>query len=62
MIMQKGLFHQLMHQASVIYKKYYGGFMQALQVELGVKRVTGQPKKKLFQDHDQHLLKLYRGC
>jgi len=61
-IMQKGVFHQLMHQASVIYTKFYGGFMQALQIELAVKRVVGTPEKIHFQDHEKYMRKLYRGC
>ena len=36
--------------------------MQLIQVELSVKRVKGNPVKIHFQDHDKHLLKLYRGC
>ena len=38
-VMQKGLFHQLMHQSAVIYSIFYGGF-QATQASLVVKRVT----------------------
>ena len=33
-----------------------------MQVKLSVKRVKGDPVKYYFQDHDKHLLKLYRGC
>ena len=61
-IMQKGLFHQLMHQAAVIYTKFYGGFLQALQVVLSVKRVKGDPVKANYQDHDKFMLKVYAAC
>ena len=61
-VMQKGLFHQLMHQSAVVYIKYYGSFMQAMQVLLSVKRVKGDPVKSNYQDHDKFQLKLYRAC
>ena len=61
-IIQKGLFYQCLHQASAIYTKYYGGFMQAIQVELSVKRVNGIPERSYYQDHDKFLQKLYRAC
>ena len=61
-VMQKGLFHQLMHQAAVIYIIFYGGFIQAMQVANGVKRVTGDPVKGNYQDHDRFLCKLYKAC
>ena len=40
-LLQKGLFHQGMHQTAVIYTGYCGGFLQPIQVALGVKRVIG---------------------
>ena len=42
-IMQKGHFHQLMHQAAAIYKQCYEGFMLPMQIANGVKRVIGDP-------------------
>ena len=51
--MQKGLFHQGIHQAAAIYTVYCRGFPQALQVALGEKRVTGDLVKGGFQDHDK---------
>ena len=53
--MQKGLFHELMHHSDGIYKKFYGGFLQPLQTHCAVKRVTGDPTKNHYQDHDHHL-------
>ena len=60
--MQKGLFHQLMHQCAVVYIKYYGGFMQPMQVALAKKRVKGDPVKSHFQDHDKHQMELYHAA
>ena len=60
--MQKGLFHQLMHQCAVIYIKFYGGFMQPMQVALAKKRVKGDPVKSNFQDHDKHQMELYHAA
>ncbi len=51
-IMQKGHFHQQMHQLGVIYNLFYGGFMQTFQVSSGVKRVNSDPVKGRFQDHE----------
>ena len=59
--MQKGLFYQLIHQCTVVYTKYYGGFMQPLQVALGKKRVCNDPTKN-FQDHNKHQMELYRAA
>ena len=61
-IIQKGLFHQRMHQADAIFTVYYGAFLQAVQVSIGDKRVTGNPVKGGFQDHDLFLLKVYHSC
>ena len=60
-IIQKGQFHRLMHQSVVMYTKYDGGFMQPMQVELGKKRVCGDPTKN-FQDHNKHQMELYRAA
>ena len=61
-IMQEGMFHQLMHQSAVIYIKYYGGFLQAMQVALAIKRILGDPVKGNFQDHDKFIIKMYKVC
>ena len=60
-ITQKGMFHQLVHQATVIYTKYYGRFIQAIQVALAMKRVKGDPVKSNDQDHDKFMLKMYQS-
>ncbi len=60
--MQKGLFHQGMHQTALIFVIYYGGFLQAIQVELGVKQVMGDSLKGSFQDHERFLVKTYLAC
>jgi hypothetical protein len=54
-MMQKGLFHELMHHAEAIYKLYYGGFLQAMQAHNAVKKVTGEPSKNHYQQHDKFL-------
>ena len=61
-LIQKGLFHQGMHQIAVIYTVYYGGFMQAIQVALGVKRVIGDSVGGKCQDHERFLIKVYLSC
>jgi len=61
-VIQKGLFHQQMHQCGVIYSLFYGSFIQPMQVANGVKRVMGDPVKGNYQDHDKFLLKLYKSC
>ena len=61
-IMQKGHFHQLMHQAAAIYKQCYELFMLPMQIANGVKRVVGDPVKGSFQDHERFMLKLYKAC
>jgi hypothetical protein len=60
--MQKGHFHQQMHQLSVIYTLFYGGFMQPFQVSNGVKQVNGNPVKERFQDHERFAIKLFKAC
>ena len=59
---QKGHFHQLIHQVGVIYTLFYGGFMPPMQLANGAKRVTGDPVKSNFQDNEQFILKLYKVC
>ena len=61
-VVQKGLFHQGMHQVCVIYSLYYGGFLQCLQVALARKRITGEPIKGRFQDHEIFLITTYLAC
>jgi hypothetical protein len=58
-VVQKGQFHQLMHQLGAIYTQFYGGFMQAMQVANGVKRVNGDPVKGGCQCHHHFVIKLY---
>ncbi len=58
---QKGQFHQLMHQLQTIYTQFYGGFLQAMQVANGVKRVNGDPVKCGFQTHEQFSMKCYKA-
>jgi hypothetical protein len=58
---QKGHFHQLMHQLQAIYTQFYGGFLQAMQVANGVKRVNGDPVKGGFQTHEQFSMKCYKS-
>ena len=59
--MQQGQFHQLIHQAGVSYTLFHGGFMQTMQLANDVKSVQGDSVKIKFQDHEQFMLKLYRG-
>jgi hypothetical protein len=58
---QKGHFHQLMHQLQAIYTQFYGGFLQAMQVANGVKRVNWDPVKGEFQTHEQFSKKCYKA-
>jgi hypothetical protein len=62
LFVQKGAFHQLMHQLAAIYKQYYGGFMQPFQADNQVKRVNGDPIKGGYQSHEQFARKLYNAC
>ena len=59
---QKGLFHQGMHQVAVIYTLYYGAFLQCIQVALARKRITGEPIKGRFQDHEIFMRMTYLAC
>ena len=61
-VIQKGLFHQGMHQVCVVYSLYYGGFLQCLQVALGRKRITGEPTKGRFQDHEIFMTLTHLAC
>jgi len=56
---QHGLFHHGMHRSEAIFKFFYGGFLQPLQVVLGRKRINGEPAKGKYQDHEQFLLTVY---
>jgi hypothetical protein len=60
--MQKGQFHQQIHQLGAIYQQFYGCFMQAFVAENRVKRVNGDPIKNGFQCHEQFAKKLYNAC
>ena len=48
-----------MHRSEAIFKFFYGGFLQPLQVVLGRKRINGEPAKGKYQDHEQFLLTVY---
>ena len=61
-VIQKGQFHQLMHQLGGIYSQFYGGFMQAMQVANGMKRVNGNPVKGGYQAHHLFAVRLYRAA
>jgi hypothetical protein len=61
-LIQKGHFHQQMHQLGVVYTMFYGGFMQPLQVANGIKRVMGDPLKGKFKDHERFAVKLFKAC
>ena len=61
-VVQKGLFHQLMHQSVVICIIYFPGFLQSLQVALGIKQVNVDPIKDKFQEHERFLNKTYLVC
>jgi hypothetical protein len=61
-VIQKGQFHQLIHQLVAIYSQFYGGFMQAMQVANGIKRVNGDPVKGGYQCHHHFAIKLYRAA
>ena len=61
-VIQKGQFHQLMHQLGCIYTQFYGGFMQAMQVGNGVKQVNGDPVKGGYQTHHLFAVGLYRAA
>ncbi len=61
-VIQKGQFHQLMHQLGAIYLQFYGGFIQAMQVANGVKRINGDLVKGGYQTHDLFAVRLYRAA
>jgi hypothetical protein len=58
---QKGLFHQLMHQTDVVFKIFYGGFLQPIQVAIGEKRVSGMVIKN-YKTHENFMIKTYLSC
>jgi hypothetical protein len=57
-VIQKGQFHQQIHQLGAIYAQFYGCFMQLFQVANGVKQVNGNPVKGGFQCHEQFAKKI----
>ena len=60
--MQHDYLHEVrMHWSDAIYRVYYYGYLQAIQVHLGYKRVNGQPAKKWMQTHEQLLLVNYNA-
>ena len=59
---QRGYFHQSMHQLGVIYSIFFGGFMQAILVGVGDKRIEGDPVKRNFQKHENFAIKLFKSC
>ena len=61
-VIQKGQFHQLMHQLGAIYSQFYGGFIQAMQVANGVKRINGDPVKGGYQAHELFAVRIYRAA
>ena len=61
-LIQKGHFHQCMHQLGVIYTQFYGGFMQAMPLANGVRRVKGDPVKGDYQAHIAFASKLFKSC
>ena len=56
-----GHFHEDMHRLDCDYRIFYPGCWQAMQFELGVKRVNGDPVKGNFQDHENFALKLFKA-
>ena len=44
-----------MHWSDAIYRLYCGCYLQAIQVHLGYKRVSGKPEKKEMQTHEELL-------
>ncbi len=62
LFIQKGQFHQLIHQLGAIYSQFYGGFLQAMWVANGVKQVNGDPIKGGFQTHEQFAMKMNKSC
>ena len=47
---------RLLHRQYIIWRAYYGCYLQALQCHLGWKRITGNPEKKNPQLHHKFLL------
>jgi hypothetical protein len=47
-----GMLHVKMHNLSVIFWFFYGGFLQAIQAELRFKRIQQNPMKGHFKDHE----------
>lgn len=60
---QHDYLHEIrMHRQDVIWRVFYGGFLQPLVVHLGWKRITGNPVKKGLQHHENFLVVPYRGA
>jgi hypothetical protein len=57
---QHDYLHEIrMHRQDVIWRTFYGGFLQPLVVHLGWRRITGNPVKKGLQQHENFLIVPY---
>ena len=50
--------HENIHRMQIIYKRYYGGFIQAVQALLKVKKVREDPTKGNWKQHEWIVLKM----
>eukprot|EP00956_Cyclotella_meneghiniana_P023789 scaffold46927_cov56-Cyclotella_meneghiniana.AAC.3 len=53
--------HENIHRVQVIYKLYYGGFIQAFQALLKAKRIKMDPTKGAWKEHKALLRKIYHA-
>eukprot|EP00984_Skeletonema_dohrnii_P002680 scaffold926_cov75-Skeletonema_dohrnii-CCMP3373.AAC.3 len=54
-----GHLHENIHRLQAIYKVYYGGFIQPIQVMLSLKKVGKDPTKGSWSAHEQLCLKIH---
>jgi hypothetical protein len=51
--------HENIHRVQLIYKYFYGGFIQAVQALLGAKRIGADPTKGSWKEHKVIVRKMY---
>jgi len=62
-MMQHDYLHETFHMLEAIYAQYWGAVLQPLAVQLGYKRVSGQPLKSgKIIDHHEFVMLVYRAA
>ena len=58
-VQQHDYLHENIHRLQLIYKLYYGGFLQACQTHIGMKKVRFDPTKGSWSDHESLSIRVY---